>query len=48
MELKDLSSIIDKYGIKGAFFIVIIFLLIGALKSKWITEFLSKLHYILL
>ena len=43
MELNDLSSIIDKYGIKGAFFIVIIFLLIGALKSKWITEFLSKL-----
>ena len=43
MELKDISSIIDKYGIKGAFFLVIIFLLIGTLKSKWITELLSKL-----
>ena len=43
MELNDLSTIIDKYGIKGAFLIVIIFLLIGALKSKWITDLLSKL-----
>jgi hypothetical protein len=43
MELNDISTIIDKYGIKGAFLILIIFLLIGALKSKWITDLLSKL-----
>jgi len=43
MEINDLSSIIDKYGVKGAFFIIIIFLLIGTLKSKWVTDLLSKL-----
>lgn len=43
MELKDISSIIDKYGIKGAFLIIVIFLLIGAIKSKWITDLISKL-----
>lgn len=43
MGLNDISTIIDKYGIKGAFFIVIIFLLISTIKSKWITDLFSKI-----
>jgi hypothetical protein len=43
MGISDLTSIIDKYGLKGAIFIVFIFLLISMLKSQWFSNLLSKL-----
>lgn len=43
MGISDITEIIDKYGIKGAIFVVILFLLIAIFKSKWFTNFLSKL-----
>jgi hypothetical protein len=43
MEVDDIMKVIDKYGIKGGFLVVLIFLLIGALKSKWASDIMSKL-----
>jgi len=37
------SSIIEKYGFKGAIFIVFVFLIISILKSNWISSLFSKL-----
>ncbi len=43
MGISDLTSIIDKYGTKGAIFVVFIFLLISLLKSQWFSNLLSKI-----
>ena len=43
MTVSDISNIIDKYGIKGAILVLIIFVLIGSIKSKWFGEFLGKM-----
>lgn len=42
MELDNFASLIEKYGIKGAIFIVIIFSIFSAIKSKWFGDILSK------
>lgn len=42
MSLTDLNLIVEKYGLKGAIFIVFIFLMITMIKSKWFSDFLSK------
>jgi len=43
MGISDITSLIDKYGIKGAIFVIILFLLILMIKSKWFGDLLSKL-----
>lgn len=43
MGISDITEIIDKYGMKGAVFVVILFLLVAVFKSKWFSNFLSKL-----
>lgn len=43
MSIEDISSLLAKYGIKGALFSIIVFVLIGALKSKWFSDFLGKM-----
>jgi hypothetical protein len=43
MGLSDIASIIEKYGIEGTFLIILIFLVISMLKSKWVNDMLSKL-----
>lgn len=43
MGISELSSLIDKYGIKGAIFIILVFLMITMIKSKWFNDLLSKL-----
>lgn len=43
MGLSDISFIIEKYEIKEAFFIILIFMVITMLKSKWVNNLLSKL-----
>ena len=43
MGISDITSLIDKYGIKGAIFVVLSFLLIALFKSKWFGSLLSKL-----
>ena len=43
MEISDITSILDKYGIKGGIFIIIIFLFITMMKSNWFSTFLAKL-----
>lgn len=43
MGITDISSLINKYGFKGALFIIIIFLLVSILKSDWFGNILSKL-----
>lgn len=43
MGVGDITSLIDKYGIKGAIFIIFLFLLIAIFKSKWFSGVLSKL-----
>jgi len=42
MELKDITSIIDKYGAKGAIFILILFGIVSAVRSKWFGKIMSK------
>lgn len=43
MTVSEISNIIDKYGIKGALFIITIFVLIGAVKSEWFGKLLGKI-----
>ena len=43
MGISDISSIFEKYGFKGAIFIVFVFLLISMLKSSWFSSLLGKL-----
>ena len=43
MGINDITSLIDKYGIKGAIFVIFLFLLIAIFKSKWFSMALSKL-----
>jgi len=40
---EDISTLVGKYGMKGALFSIIVFILIGALKSKWFSDFLGKM-----
>lgn len=40
---EDISTLVGKYGIKGALFSIILFILIGALKSKWFSDLLGKM-----
>lgn len=42
MGIDNITSLIDKYGVKGAIFILIIFALLGALKSQWFSDLLGK------
>lgn len=43
MGVNDITSLIDKYGIKGAIFIIFLFLIIAIFKSKWFIGILSKI-----
>lgn len=43
MGISDITSLIDNYGIKGAIFVIILFLLILMIKSEWFGKILSKL-----
>lgn len=42
MSISDISSVLEKYGIKGGIFVIIIFLLITMIKSSWFSNLLSK------
>jgi hypothetical protein len=42
MDLTQISTIIDKYGIKGAIFIIFIFIIYSAVKSEWFGNIVSK------
>ncbi len=42
MDIDGITSLIDKYGIKGVIFILITFIILGAVKSKWFSDILSK------
>lgn len=39
----DFADIWEKHGLKGIIFIMVVFILIGALKSKWFAKVLSKI-----
>lgn len=43
MGISDITTIFEKYGIKGSIFVVFIFLIISMLKSTWISNILTKL-----
>lgn len=43
MGLEEISSLFEKYGVKGGIFIIFIFVLISAIKSKWFSDFLGKM-----
>ena len=42
MNLDGIIAVIDRYGIKGAIFVAIIFMLYSGLRSKWFGDMLSK------
>lgn len=43
MGISDITTIFEKYGIKGSIFVVFIFLIISMLKSTWFSNILTKL-----
>lgn len=43
MNISDLISIVEKYGIKGTTVIILVFLIISIVKSDWFSRFLSKI-----
>lgn len=43
MSISDITLIIEKYGIEGAFLIILTFIIISMLKSKWVNNVLSKI-----
>jgi len=43
MGLTEISTIIDKYGIRGAIFIIFIFIIYSAVKSEWFGNIVSKI-----
>lgn len=43
MGINDISTIFEKYGIKGSIFVIFIFLLTSMLKSNWFSTFLAKI-----
>lgn len=43
MGIEEISSLFEKYGTKGGIFVIFIFILISALKSKWFSDFLGKM-----
>jgi hypothetical protein len=43
MSIKEISEIFEKYGYKGGFFIITISILILLVKSKWFSNFFSKI-----
>jgi hypothetical protein len=43
MGINDLTILLEKYGINGAFFIIFIYLVITSIKDGWISKFLSKI-----
>lgn len=43
MGISDIASIIEKYGIEGAFLIIFVFVFISMLRSKWVNDALSKI-----
>jgi hypothetical protein len=43
MNIDDIVSLLTKYGTKGGIFVLILFVLIGGLRSKWFGSFLSKI-----
>jgi len=46
MGISEITSMIDKYGIKGTIFVVALFLIITIFKSKWFGNVLSKISEI--
>ena len=43
MGISEISEILEKHGVKGVIFIIGLFLLISLFKSKWFSNFISKL-----
>lgn len=43
MDIDSITSLIDKYGIKGVVFILITFIMLAAVKSSWFSGLLSKI-----
>jgi hypothetical protein len=43
MGISEISEILEKHGVKGVIFIIGVFLLISLFKSKWFSNFISKL-----
>lgn len=43
MNIDDITKIINKYGVKGAIFVIIIFFLFASLRSNWFADLLAKL-----
>jgi hypothetical protein len=43
MEVREISNLFDKYGFKGAIFILFIFVIISFIKSSWLSQSLIKI-----
>ena len=43
MEIKDISNLLQTFGFKGTFFVIIVVLLFALIKTKWFSDVLSKI-----
>lgn len=43
MGLKDISAVLETYGVNGVLFIILVFLIIAILRTKWFVNFLSRM-----
>lgn len=43
MGLSEITTLLEKYGVNSAFFIILVYVLVTGIKSEWFGNFLSKL-----
>jgi len=43
MSVNDIITLLDNYGINGALFVIVLFLVVSGLKGQWFSNILSKL-----
>jgi hypothetical protein len=42
MEINDIATLLESYGIGGGLFIILVYIIIAGIKSEWFSGFLSK------
>ncbi len=43
MDLTGIAEVVDNYGLKGGFFIILLFILVTLIKSNWFSKLITKL-----
>lgn len=43
MDINDIATLVEKYGVSGTIFMLVLFLIFTSLKSEWFSDFFSKI-----